>query len=112
MRAVIVATGDNPALTPMNERYPAPLLPLLDRPFLQHAVELLASQKIERFDFILCHLPEKVEEHLGDGTRWGSRFTFHLARDLIRPYRRLKTMAFEGNEAFLLGHADRLPPLQ
>jgi lipopolysaccharide/colanic/teichoic acid biosynthesis glycosyltransferase len=113
MRAVILAMGDAPGIAPMNERYPGPLVPLVDRPFIQHLVEYLAAQGITRFDFVLSHLPEKVEHHLGDGRRWGSTFTFHLVRDPTRPYRILKVLDFgkEGPEPLLLGHADRLPAI-
>jgi lipopolysaccharide/colanic/teichoic acid biosynthesis glycosyltransferase len=105
--------GDAPGLAPMNERYPGPLVPLVDRPFIQHVVEYLAAQGITRFDFVLSHLPEKIEHHLGDGRRWGSTFTFHLVRDPTRPYRILKVLDFakEGPEPLLLGHADRLPAI-
>ena len=75
MRAVLFCTGDWPALAPLNDRLPGPLLPLLDRPFLQHVVEYLISRGVKRFDIVLSHLPEKVEEALGDGKRWGCPIT-------------------------------------
>src|SRR4051794_33610873 len=110
MRAVIIATGEGAAFAPLNERYPAPLLPLVDRPFLQHIVEYLVEQGILEFDFVLSHLPEKIEHLLGDGTRWGSTFRFHLVGDASRPYRLLPTiLPRDGQEPLLLGHADRLP---
>jgi lipopolysaccharide/colanic/teichoic acid biosynthesis glycosyltransferase len=86
------------------------LLPLVDRPFLQHIVEYLVEQGILDFDFVLSHLPEKIEHLLGDGTRWGSTFRFHLVGDASRPYRLLPTiLPRDGQEPLLLGHADRLP---
>ncbi|MBI3797655.1 MAG: NDP-sugar synthase [Deltaproteobacteria bacterium] len=112
MRAVIIATGEGAAFAPLNERYPTPLLPLVDRPFIQHVVEYLVDQGVHEFDFVLSHLPEKIEHLLGDGTRWGSTFRFHLVGDASRPYRMLPTiLPREGQEPLLLGHADRLPQL-
>jgi lipopolysaccharide/colanic/teichoic acid biosynthesis glycosyltransferase len=111
MRAVIFSTGDWPGIKPLNDRYPAPLLPLVDRPFLQHVVEHLAGQGITKLEFVLSHLPEKIEHLLGDGHRWGCKFTYHLVRDAERPYRVLRTMHFEENEPILLGHGERLPLL-
>jgi len=98
----------------LNERYPLPLLPLVDRPFLQHVVEFCISQGVKQFDFVLSHLPEKIEALLEDGKRWGSRFTFHLARDPLRPYRLLRILDLQGQpgEPLLLGHADRLPQMR
>src|SRR5271157_918369 len=113
MRAVLFSAGDWPGIAPLNERQPAPLLPLLDRPFLQHVIEHLAGQKITRLDLVLSHLPEKIEHFVGDGKRWGCQVAFHLARDPERPYRQLKTMSLEeaATEPILLGHADQLPVL-
>ena len=113
MLAVIIAAGhsDDPAAA--NDRLPMPLFPLIDRPFLQHVVEALVRLEVVRFDFILSRRPEQFEQFLGDGKRWGVRVVYHLARDPARPYRPLRTLDFgaEAGEAFLLGHADRLPPL-
>lgn len=111
MRAVIMAADEGSGIAPLNERYPACLLPLVDRPFIQHIVEQLAVRGVKQFDWVLGHFPEKIEEHLGDGSRWGCQFTYHLVRDTTRPYRLLKIMSFadQGEEPILLGHADRLP---
>lgn len=111
MRAIVIATGQGPGVAPLDERYPVPLLPLVDRPFIQHVIEYFAAQGVKRFDFVRSHLPEKLEQYLGDGKRWGSQFTYHLVRDPERPYRLLKTLDLSGEQQtpILLGHADRLP---
>lgn len=110
MIAVIIAPGLSPGMEALNERYPSPLLPLVDRPFIQHVVEFLIEQGITRFEFVLSHLPEKIEGLLGDGSRWGSTFRFHLARDPFSPYEPIKTIRVDNDsEILLLAHADRLP---
>jgi lipopolysaccharide/colanic/teichoic acid biosynthesis glycosyltransferase len=110
MTAVIIAAGLSPGMEPLNERYPTPLLPLLDRPFIQHVVEFLVEGGMTRFEFVLSHLPEKIEGFLGDGSRWGCTFRFHLARDPSHPYDILKTLHLgEDAGTLFLAHADRLP---
>jgi lipopolysaccharide/colanic/teichoic acid biosynthesis glycosyltransferase len=86
----------------------------VDRPFLQHVIEFCVYQGVRRFDFVLSHLPEKVEAFLGGGERWGSAFTYHLAREPSRPYRLLRVLDFADgpDEPVLFGHADRLPQFQ
>lgn len=109
-KAVVIATGESQGQSPLSERYPAPLLPLLDRPFIQHVVEWFVEKKIFQFEFILSHLPEKIQELLGSGVRWGSTFRFNLARDSSKPYKLLKVLELDREEEpFLLIHADRLP---
>lgn len=112
MRAIIIATGLNTDLLGLNERYPTPMLPLVNKPFIQHIVETLVDRGVTEFDFALNHLPEKIEHFLGTGARWGSRFRFHLARDASRPYGVLKAVAAaDPLKPILLVHADRLPQL-
>ena len=112
MTAVIIAPGLSPGMEPLNERYPTPLLPLVDRPFIQHVVEFLVEGGITRFEFVLSHLPEKIEGFLGDGSRWGCTFRFHLARDPSHPYDILETVRLgEDPGPLLLAHADRLPQI-
>jgi NDP-sugar pyrophosphorylase family protein len=115
MRALVIATGQGREGSLLDERHPTHLLPLVDRPFIQHIVEYLEGQGISTFDFILHYYPEQCEHLLGDGTRWNSVFTFHLTSDADHPYRMLKTICgTQEDEAILVAHADRLPcaPLQ
>ena len=112
MIALVIAPGLNSGLEALNKHYPTPLLPLVDRPFIQHAVEFLIGQGVTRFEFILSHLPEKIEALLGDGSRWGTTFRYHLAQDPLLPYEPLKTLKFDNpDEILLLAHADQLPQI-
>lgn len=113
MRAVLVASGRPADAEAIHDRRPAPLVPLVDRPFLQHVVEFLVRKGVVQFDFVLSQAPEEIERFLGEGRRWGVRFTYHLAADPARPYGPLRAMDLgaDGEAPLLLGHADRLPPL-
>src|SRR5262249_51726203 len=114
MRAVIVATSAFPGTDPLDDRYPRPMLRLANRPFIQHVVEFLAARGVTEFHWVLSHFPEQIEDFLGGGARWGSKFVYHLARDPFRPYGVVRTIFPRGHESeqVLFGHADRLPPLR
>lgn len=79
MVAILIATGQNPAFHGLDEYLPVPLLPLADRPFLQHVIEALVRHGVRRIEFVLSHLPEKIEARFGDGARWGCSFHYHLS---------------------------------
>lgn len=112
MRAVIVATADWPGFAPLRERYPLPLLPLVDRPFIQHLVEFLAGRGVKEFDFILRRLPGKVDAFLGDGKRWGGDFRYHAPQGPAPESVALREIALRGGRRpVLLGRADLLPPI-
>jgi len=71
MRAIVIATGVPSPLSCLGSRYPTPLLPVVDRPVLQHVVEALVIAGIRDIDFILSDAPEIVERHFSTGQRWG-----------------------------------------
>src|SRR5438552_394640 len=109
MMGVVIATGHSPELAPLTERIPAPIIPLVDRPFLQHVIEYLVDQGVSSFGFVLSHLPEQIEEFLGDGKRWGSTFRYFLAREPDRPYKTLLSAGLDQEPGpIIMVHADRL----
>jgi NDP-sugar pyrophosphorylase family protein len=112
MKAVIVCSGRNPALLGLDEHQPGALMPLGDRPFLQHVVEYLALAGSREFEFILTHLPEKVESHFGDGSRWGCKFTYHLAAGAEQSWRVLRNICAGYEGTVLLAQSDALPVMQ
>ena len=77
--AVLLAAEARPRERGLGDRLPAALLPLVDRPFIQHVVEHLVDCGITEIHVVLSHLPEKVEALLGDGQRWGIRIRYSLA---------------------------------
>ncbi|MCW5967416.1 MAG: NDP-sugar synthase [Blastocatellales bacterium] len=110
MRAIVIATDSRHQSSLLSDRLPGVLVPLVDRPFLQHVVEYLIDRGVAEIDFVLSHLPQRIEQALGDGTRWGSRFRYHLARDAAKPYKILKSLSRD-SDPVLLVHADRLPQI-
>ena len=106
MRAIVIAT-DCETHSHFADRIPTVLLPLVDRPVIQHVVESLIDKGVTEFDFVLNHWPEKIEALLGNGARWGVTFRFHLAKDSQRPFQLLTAMRIGG--PVLLIRADRLP---
>jgi len=61
MTAILIATQKWLQMQRLGERYPSALLPLMDRPFIQHIIETLVSRGCSRFEVVLSHRPEKIE---------------------------------------------------
>lgn len=81
MNAIIMAEGETTKMYALTQAYPAPLIPLVNRPFIQHVVEYLVGCGFQELDILLYNQPELIESLLEDGTRWGCRIRFHLLRD-------------------------------
>ena len=112
MRAIVMATGDSDGFRLFSDRWPTGLMPLCGQPILQHLVEFLVPAGISDFDFVLSHLPEKVEACLGDGSRWGSRFRYHLAPNGRPPHQRLNVIIGPEEGNIVLAREDTIPSLQ
>jgi hypothetical protein len=111
MRAIVIATGVPSPLSCLGSRYPTPMLPVVDRPVLQHVVEALVIAGIREIDFILSDAPEIVERHFSTGQRWGCRIHSHLASSAERALGMLPAIAGAPGEPYLLAAGDRLPLL-
>lgn len=83
MKAVIVPSADTAALAPLTSWLPEFLLPIVNKPLVEHLIELLARHGIKDILLVLKHRPFETEEYLGDGSRWG----VHLSYSLLGTYR-------------------------
>lgn len=108
MRCVLVCPPGAGFPRAVTARGPALLLPLLDRPFLQHVIERLVGLGVRDLDLLAAEHPEAIDDLVGDGSRWGCRARVHLVRDGAHPYQRLR-LAGEDGAGVLLVHGDRLP---
>lgn len=111
MRAIINTTGDAAKIAAFTERLPSAMLPILDKPMVQHVLEYLADRGLTHFDFILGDMPEKIEELFGDGSRWGVSVSYHLLRQNETPTIYLRTMEITDEAMVVWGQGDKLPML-
>lgn len=69
----VLAGGLATRLGPIAAATPKALLEVAGRPFLDHQLELLGRRGVRRVVLCLGHRGEQVEEHAGDGVRFGLR---------------------------------------
>jgi NDP-sugar pyrophosphorylase family protein len=71
MRAVILAGGEGTRLRPLTLTTPKPIVPVVDRPFLRHQLDLLARAGVREVVFSVAYRPERIEAVFGDGSALG-----------------------------------------
>jgi NDP-sugar pyrophosphorylase family protein len=71
MRAVILAGGEGTRLRPLTLSVPKPVVPVVDRPFLRHQLDLLATVGVREVVFSVAYRPERVQAVFGDGSGLG-----------------------------------------
>jgi NDP-sugar pyrophosphorylase family protein len=76
MKAVILAGGEGTRLRPLTLSVPKPVVPVVDRPFLRHQIDLLVAAGVREIVFSVAYHPEKVEAVFGDGASLGVKIRY------------------------------------
>ncbi|MGQ9514418.1 MAG: nucleotidyltransferase family protein [Thermoproteota archaeon] len=71
MKAIILAGGLGTRLRPYTFMVPKPMLPLGDRPILEHIVGWLSSNGVREIIIATGYLAHIIESYFGDGTTLG-----------------------------------------
>lgn len=80
MKAVILAGGEGIRLRPLTCNLPKPMVPILNRPYLEHLLLRLKQQKMEEALLTLSYLPEIVEEFFGAGESLGLKLSYSVEK--------------------------------
>jgi NDP-sugar pyrophosphorylase family protein len=70
-RAIILAGGKGTRLKPYTITLPKPLVPLGDKPILEHVIIQLESHGFKNITICVNHLADIIKAFFGDGSKWG-----------------------------------------
>ena len=73
MWAMTIAGGRGERLQPLTDQICKPMVPVNGVPLLQHQAHWLCSNGVTDIVFLTGYRAEQVEEHFGDGSRFGFR---------------------------------------
>lgn len=71
VECVIMAGGRGKRLSPLTDKIPKPMLPLNDKPIIEHNIDRLISFGINKIYISVKYLGEQLEEYFGDGSDKG-----------------------------------------
>src|SRR2546423_517541 len=108
MKALILADGAGVALSPLTREQPAALLPVVNRPLIEHLLEHLVRHRVTEATVALHHCPYPVEAYLGDGARWGLTLGYALERHPLGTAGAARRVAARWTEPFVLADATAL----
>ena len=83
MKAMLFAAGLGTRLRPLTDTLPKCLVPVNGRPMIDYPLLLLRHYGIREIVVNVHHHAERVEEHLGDGSRFGVEIAYSRERELL-----------------------------
>ena len=81
MKAIIMAGGEGSRLRPLTCGCPKPMVPLMDRPVMSYAVELLKRHGVREAAATLHYLPDQVKDYFGDGADFGISMRYYEEKE-------------------------------
>lgn len=76
MKAVVMAGGFGSRIQPLTHSTPKPMLPLLNRPMMEHTMQRLKEIGITDFIVLLYYKPEIIKSYFGDGSAFGMNISY------------------------------------
>jgi len=107
MKAMILAAGFGTRLHPLTHTVPKPMVPIMNRPILEHTIHLLRTHGIQDITVNLHHLPEIIKDHFGDGNDFGVNLHWSHEPEILGTAGGIKkAQEFLDGEAFLVINSD------
>lgn len=78
MKAVIMAGGEGTRLRPLTCNRPKPMVPIVNKPVMEHIIELLKKHKLVDIAVTLQYLPEMIKDYFGDGSEYGVNLKYYI----------------------------------
>jgi mannose-1-phosphate guanylyltransferase/phosphomannomutase len=76
MKAVIMAGGEGTRLRPLTSNQPKPMLPMANRPMMEHVVNLLRQHGFEDIVVTVAFMANAIRSYFGDGSEFGVRMVY------------------------------------
>ncbi len=108
MRAMVLAAGLGTRLRPITHAMPKPMVPVLNRPVMEHILRLLAGNGFTEAIANLHWFPETIEGHFGDGSRLGVELTYSREEALLGTSGGVRNAAGFLGDSFLVISGDAL----
>ena len=103
-----MAGGFGTRIHPLTISLPKPMIPLINRPIMEHIVNLLKKHGITDLVILLFHQPEIIKKYFGDGSEFGVHITYVTPLEDLGTAGAVKAAARHLDQRFLIISGDLL----
>jgi mannose-1-phosphate guanylyltransferase/phosphomannomutase len=108
MKAVILAGGEGTRLRPLTSNSPKPMMPVANRPMMEHIVALLARHGFDDIVVTVAFLANHIRNYFGDGSDFGVRMQYATEESPLGTAGSVRNAIDELDETFLVIAGDVL----
>ncbi len=108
MKAVILAGGEGTRLRPLTSNQPKPMLPMANRPMLEHIVRLLSEHGFDDIVVTVAFLANQIRNYFGDGSDFGVQMRYASEDSPLGTAGSVRNAAEELDDTFLVISGDVL----
>jgi len=108
MKAVILAGGLGTRLQPYTTFLPKPMLPLGEKPLLEHLIDWLRKNGVSSIVLCVSYLRKTIEDYFESGDRFGVSIEYAMANRPLATAGQLKTAEQFINDSFVCVYGDSI----
>ncbi|HZU78620.1 MAG TPA: sugar phosphate nucleotidyltransferase, partial [Acidimicrobiales bacterium] len=108
MKAVIMAGGEGTRLRPLTSNQPKPMLPMANRPMMEHIVGLLRRHGFDEIVVTVAFMANAIRSYFDDGSEFGVRMVYATEEMPLGTAGSVRNAMDELDERFLVISGDVL----
>ena len=108
MKSVILAGGLGTRLQPYTTFLPKPMLPLGEKPILEHLIEWSKKNGVKSIVLCVSYLRKTIEDYFEDGKRFGVSIEYAVSDKPLATAGQLKTAEKFINDTFVCMYGDSI----
>lgn len=108
MKAVIMAGGEGTRLRPLTSNVPKPMMPLANRPMMEHILDLLKRHGFDEVVVTVAFMANHIRNWFGDGSDFGIRMVYATEETPLGTAGSVRNAMEELTEPFLVISGDVL----
>jgi mannose-1-phosphate guanylyltransferase/phosphomannomutase len=108
MKAVILAGGEGTRLRPLTSNTPKPMMPLANKPMMEHIVSLLALHGFDEIVVTVAFLANQIRDYFGDGSDFGVSMRYATEDSPLGTAGSVRNASDELDDTFLVISGDVL----
>jgi mannose-1-phosphate guanylyltransferase/phosphomannomutase len=105
-KAIIMAGGEGTRLRPLTCNRAKPMIPVMNKPVIEHAILLLKRHEIKDIVISLFYLPENIQNYFADGSEWGVNISYSVEESPLGTAGGVKQALGDYNDTFIVLSGD------